>query len=133
VASVKQMLANQQNAAQNPGARPPGGSSSMPPKSLKARLLARLEPSSRPAQRLEGEGTVPQAHEPELILRAMGFLKRTFARLPGGERRELIGATQELIGEMEQALGREEDGSRGRPGARNEASPPSNGSCPSTP
>ena len=100
------ILVNRPDSAPSASARPPGGSSSLPPKPLKACFLARFEPSSRPAQRLEGEGTVPEADEPDLITRAMMFLGGIFARVPGGERRDFIEAIRRRIAKLEQTPSR---------------------------
>jgi hypothetical protein len=112
MASEPTILVNRPDSAPSASTRPPGGSSSIPPKSPKACFLAQFEPSSRPAQRLEGEGTVPQADEPDLVMRAMLFLGGIFARLPGGERCEFIEAMRRLIAELEHTLSQRVDAER---------------------
>jgi hypothetical protein len=106
MAPEKQILTDRQNAAPATAAVPPGGRSRAARDALKTGLRARFKNMSPRARRLDGEGEVPPECEPDLILRAMGYLSRTFARLPCGERRECIGALRERIAELEQAPSR---------------------------
>ncbi len=102
MASEQTILANRPDSAPNASARRPRGRRSISLKSLKALFSAGRKQSFRAAQRRQGEGTVPQADPPDLMMRAMMFLGGIFARVPGGERCDFIEAIRRQIAELEQ-------------------------------